>query len=54
LAVILVAIKSAILTQWPQMRMNPSEDIHDIAEKAFDEAMKTGIYSYEARILKPQ
>ncbi len=29
------------------------DDIHDVVEKAFDLALKTGIYKYEARIVKP-
>lgn len=29
------------------------EDIHEIVEKAFDKAMHTGKYGYEARIIKP-
>ncbi len=28
-------------------------DIHDIVEKAFEVAMETGIYKYEARVVKP-
>jgi PAS domain S-box-containing protein len=53
LAVIFGHDKSAILTHVQMRSQIHPEDIHDIAEKAFDEAMKTGIYSYEARILKP-
>ncbi|MEP6583815.1 MAG: PAS domain-containing protein [Ginsengibacter sp.] len=29
------------------------DDIHDIVEKAFDVAMETGVYKYEARVVKP-
>ncbi len=29
------------------------EDIHEIVEKAFDLAMQTGMYKYEARVVKP-
>ena len=42
------------LITYEQMRsqIHP-EDIHDIVEKSFDEAMVTGNYNYEARVIKP-
>ncbi|MEO6288389.1 MAG: PAS domain-containing protein, partial [Ginsengibacter sp.] len=29
------------------------DDIHDVVEKSFEKALRTGLYKYEARILKP-
>ncbi len=38
----------------PQLRgqIHP-EDIHEVVEKAFEEALQTGVYKYDARIIKP-
>jgi len=45
--------KNKILThQQMRSQMNP-DDLHNVIEKAFDVALQTSVYRYEARVLKP-
>ncbi|MBP0903157.1 PAS domain-containing protein [Mariniflexile gromovii] len=53
LAVIFGHDESTILTHQKMRDQIHREDIHSIVEKAFDDAMVTGIYNYEARVVKP-
>ncbi|WP_303463160.1 PAS domain S-box protein [Tamlana sp. 1_MG-2023] len=53
LAVIFGHDKSKKITHQQMRNQIHQEDIHDIIEKAFEKAMITGIYSYEARVVKP-
>jgi PAS domain S-box-containing protein len=53
LAVILGHHPSKIITYDKLRSQIHADDIHDIVEKAFEEGIKTQIYNYEARIIKP-
>ncbi|MEP7142538.1 MAG: PAS domain S-box protein [Ferruginibacter sp.] len=53
LAVIFGHDKSKKLTHWELRDQVHRDDIHEIVEKAFDVAIKTGVIKYEARIVKP-
>ncbi|WP_179377155.1 PAS domain S-box protein [Winogradskyella wichelsiae] len=53
LAVIFGHDKSTILTHQQMRDQAHPEDLHAVIEKAFEEALITGVYSYEARLIKP-
>lgn len=53
LAVIFGYPESHTLTHAQMREHIHPEDIHEIVEKAFDVALKTGVYEYEARIIRP-
>lgn len=53
LAVIFGHPESAVLTQAQMRSQIHPDDVHEIVERAFDEALKTGAYLYEARLLYP-
>ena len=52
LAVIFGHDEHAIITHEQMRSQIHPEDIHNVVEKAFDKAMITGVYSYEARLIK--
>ncbi|MGA9639259.1 PAS domain S-box protein [Flavobacterium sp.] len=52
LAVIFGHDESALISHSQMRSQIHPEDIHIIVEKAFNEAMITGVYSYEARVVK--
>jgi len=45
--------ESKVLTHWDLRDQVHPDDKHEIVEKAFEVALKTGIYSYEARVVHP-
>jgi PAS domain S-box-containing protein len=45
--------RSVNLTHQQMREIIHPADVHEIVEKAFDEALQTGIYNYEARVVHP-
>lgn len=45
--------KSKVLSHAEMRAQIHPDDIHEVVEKAFDVALQTGIYKYEARVVKP-
>jgi len=53
LAVILGHLPEKIITYEKLRSQIHPEDVHDIVEKAFEQGIKTQMYKYEARVIKP-